>query len=75
MRVPVDSLQRRLEPQETWHDNTAKLNKRLFLHDGGGQGSGRGRDPGGEPLREQFSRCHPDGKLRGGDRARARPSM
>jgi hypothetical protein len=30
MSVPFGYLQRRLEPQEKWHDDRAKLNKRLF---------------------------------------------
>ena len=30
MSRPFDYLQRRLEPQEKWHDDRAKLNKRLF---------------------------------------------
>ena len=30
MSPPFDYLQRRLEPQEKWHDDRAKLNKRLF---------------------------------------------
>src|SRR6476619_7119076 len=30
MSTEVEYLQRRLEPQERWHDERAKLNKRLF---------------------------------------------
>jgi Protein of unknown function (DUF4231) len=30
MSPPFDYLQHRLEPQEKWHDDRAKLNKRLF---------------------------------------------
>jgi hypothetical protein len=30
MSAPFDYVQRRLEPQEKWHDERAKLNKRLF---------------------------------------------
>jgi Protein of unknown function (DUF4231) len=30
MSAPFDYLQRRLKPQEKWHDDRARLNKRLF---------------------------------------------